>query len=561
MNSFLWHLMRKFTFCEADRLQKKFSRAAQQFEKTQQRVLIEKLVRNQNSEYGRRYNFSQIKTIDQFRRNLPLTTYEDVSPYIEKVKNGNLTAMFHPKEKIWMYALSSGTTAEPKSIPVTQPFLDEYKRGSLLWGVIAARDHDRMLEGKILPLVSPACEEKTGLNVPCGAISGLIAETQKRIARLLYPVPGPVYEIKDVETRDYMMLRFALAESVSFITTANPSTLIRLARSAEKYKEQLARDIYEGTFTPPSPVDLKVLKPWMRKCLPNKREGVRLQNLIQKGVPFIPKNFWPHLALIACWKGGTLSSYLPHVLQLYGEVPIRDLGLLASEGRMTLPMSDEGAGGVLDVLSHFYEFIPESEEETENPETLLGHQLKKGERYFIVLTTSSGLYRYQIQDLVEVESFYYQTPILRFLNKGKSFSSLTGEKISEYQVVQSVQRAVNKHRLDLERFIMAPKWNDPPHYVLLVEEDFSVDDGTWSRFIETVEQQLQKMNAEYSSKRGSLRLGPVQVTMVPRGTFSEKDAQELRQRSGRFEQYKPRFLSNDLKILEEYDRLLTLKNG
>ncbi len=537
---------------EANFLEKKFVKSAKNFKQTQQNILLKKIRRAQSSELGQKYGFSSIKSIEDFRRQVPLSTYEDVAPYIEKVKQGNIEALFHPKEKVVMYALSSGTTAEPKNIPVTSDFLKQYEQGTLLWGVLCARDHEKMLDGKILTVVSPAHEEETSLGVPCGAISGLIAENKKPWARILYPVPGNVYEIKDVRTRDYMILRFTLAEKLRFLTTANPSTLIRLAQSAEQFKDQLIQDVYEGTITPPGEVPEKWLAQWRTLVKPNRGKGISFQNLIQKGFPFTPKHFWPSLAIVACWKGGTVSSYLPRVKELYGEVPIRDLGLLASEGRMTLPLQDEGAAGVLDLVHHFFEFIPESEQDNPNPKTLLGHELQIGGKYFLVLTTSSGLYRYQIQDLVQVERFFHQAPVLTFLNKGRSFSSLTGEKISEFQVVQAVQCAAMEHQIQLERFIMAPQWGDPPHYVLLVEEDLSIEKSTWDSFLSSVERELQKLNSEYESKRASLRLADLDIRHLPIGTFKEKDAQIQRMRSGRQEQFKPSFLSNELNSLEEY---------
>lgn len=552
MNKLFLKCLKKITFFEAAVLQKQFIQAAKKFESTQQKVLLKKIKRAQNSEFGQKHQFSSIRSIQDFQQKVPLTTYEDMAPYIEKVKQGNVGALFHPKEKIVMYALSSGTTAEPKTIPVTPAFIKQYKQGSLLWGTLCAADHEQMLEGKILTIVSPAHEEETELGVACGAISGLIVENQKTLARLLYSVPGNVYEIKDTETKDYLLLRFSLAEKITFLTTANPSTLIRLAQSAEKFKEQLVQDIYEGTVTPPGAVPKEWLNVWREKMVPKRGEGIRLQNLIQKEIPFIPKNFWPQLALLACWKGGTLSSYLPQVRELYGEVPLRDLGLLASEGRMTVPIQDKGSAGVLDLMHHFFEFIPEAEQGKANPTLLMGHQLKKGERYFIVLTTSSGLYRYQIYDLVEVEDFFHQAPVLRFLNKGKSFSSITGEKLSEFQVVQAVQCAAMEHQIKMERFIMVPKWGEPPHYTLLVEEDFSVENKVWERFALTVEQELLKINTEYQSKRDSLRLAGLELQHLPVGTFKIQDAQTQKQRSGRQEQFKPSFLSNDLNYLAEY---------
>jgi len=296
VNSILWNCLRKITFWEGARVKNKFIQASQHFEATQKKVLIQKIHKAQTSLFGKKHHFDQIHSVDDFRRLVPLSTYDEMAPYINKVRQGDVGALFPQNEKILMYALSSGTTAEPKTIPVTRDFLSDYKRGSFIWGMMTLHDHPKVLSGKILTIVSPSCEELTDSGIPCGAISGLIVETQKLMARKLYAVPRSVCGIKDVETRDYMMLRFALAEDVSFVTTANPSTLIRLARSADKFKEQLVKDIYEGTLTPPSPVKKEWVEDWKPQLAPRKREGLALQNLIQTGKPFRPKTFWPGLA-------------------------------------------------------------------------------------------------------------------------------------------------------------------------------------------------------------------------------------------------------------------------
>src|SRR5690606_8640302 len=96
----------------------------------------------------------------------------------------------------------------------------------------------------------------------------------------------------------------------------------------------------------------------------------------------------------------------------------RDHGLHASEGRMTIPLQDGTPDGLLDIESHFFEFIPESEAASSQPTVLQAHELVPGESYFILLTTASGLYRYDIRDVVQCTGYLHTTPLLRFLHKG-----------------------------------------------------------------------------------------------------------------------------------------------
>src|SRR5262249_38541375 len=138
------------------------------------------------------------------------------------------------------------------------------------------------------------------------------------------------------------------------------------------------------------------------------------------------------------------GAYLRHFPRYYGSTPVRDIGLLASEGRMTIPVADGTPSGVLDVTSHFFEFLPEEEAGKENPITLTAEEVQEGKTYFILLTTAYGLYRYHIHDLVRVTGFHHRTPLVEFLSKGAHFANLTGEKLSEYHVAGAMAEVLRE---------------------------------------------------------------------------------------------------------------------
>ncbi len=92
-----------------------------------------KVRRHAESEFGRDHGFSCIRSVDDFRRQVPVADYDYYRPYIERVKRGELGAMFAPGTNVLMFALTSGTTSASKFIPVTRQFFDEYRRGWFLW--------------------------------------------------------------------------------------------------------------------------------------------------------------------------------------------------------------------------------------------------------------------------------------------------------------------------------------------------------------------------------------------------------------------------------------------
>jgi hypothetical protein len=252
--------------------------------------------------------------------------------------------------------------------------------------------------------------------------------------------------------------------------------------------------------------------------------------------------------LLGTWTGGSVGPYLRQLTRAYGETYVRDLGLVASEGRMTIPLSDGTPAGVLDITTHYFEFIPEAEVDSPQPAVLGAHELEEGKHYYILLTTAAGLYRYHIHDLVRVAGFHRHTPLLEFLGKGHHFASLTGEKLSEYQVTRAVAEVTRRRGLALPVYTLAPCWDEErPYYALLVER------GAWDQaaaraLLPDLDAALGAANVEYRTKRAGGRLGPVRLAWLPAGTWAKWDGARLARTGGPPEQYKHPCLIGDLKF-------------
>jgi hypothetical protein len=260
------------------------------------------------------------------------------------------------------------------------------------------------------------------------------------------------------------------------------------------------------------------------------------------------------MQVLAVWSGGSAGAYLDSLRRYYGNVPVRDHGLSASEGRMTIPIEDNSAAGILDISSHFFEFIPESEHESPNPTVLEGHELAEGKNYFILLTTASGFYRYDICDVVRCVGFHGTTPLLEFLHKGAHISNITGEKVSESQVVAAVCRSAERLKLNLDYFTVAPAWGEPPGYQLMVEEAALHSGASGDGLAKSVDGRLCHLNREYREKRTSGRLAPLKWVGLPAGTWQRYIRQRQSRLGGSIEQYKHPCLIPDLAFSENFLR-------
>ncbi len=507
---------------------------------TQRQTLSRILELNADSFYSRRRGLTASTSVEQFRKLLPISDFETVRDEIEQMKAGNFQSLLGPKNKLLMFALSSGTTSQAKYIPITSQFLSDYRRGWQVWGINAMDSHHSLHMSDIVQLGSNHDQFRTPSGTPCGNISGLVGAMQSRVVQTMYAVPNPVGRISDSAAKGYTALRCAYANAhVGMVMTANPSTLIQLSKAAHQHQNELIRDIADGTLSTNFEIDAEVRKQLQsRIARPDKQRARELELIAARTGSIMPRDVWPKLELVAVWTGGSVGGYLDPMRKYFGDVAIRDHGLSASEGRMTIPLEDRTAAGVLDVGSHFFEFIPEDEHESSAPTVLEAHELEEGRNYFILLTTVSGLYRYDIRDVVRCTGFMGSTPLLEFLHKGAHIASITGEKLAESQVVTAIRGGLQKMKLDVHHFTLSPIWGDPPHYRLHLERaDVPVVEMR-QRLAHDVDAQLQELNVEYKEKRQSGRLGMLECLAIPNGTWERF----IRHRQSRFgaslEQYK-----------------------
>lgn len=506
----------------------RFKRALGKPGEAQHQKLMEIVRANEGSVYGKKYNFDKVHSVADFQRYVPPTTYDELQPYIEPLLNGKtgyLTA-----EPPVMFATTSGTTGLPKYIPITESHLLDYAHAFQIHNYQIITDCYNACSGSVLIFTSNDEEGVTPGGVPYGAVSGLLRRRQSSLIQKYFTLPNAVAKIKDVESKYYTMLRLSLCQNVTAVTGCNPSTFLLFADQLLEHADALIADIFDGSVRKryaPAPYIMEQLSSLLT---PNRKRALELEALLKQHGKLTPQLVWPNLSLLSCWKGGPLSFYLDRLPEQWGNVPIRDFGYMASEGRGTIPLADDGAGGVVAITSHFFEFVPEDEMNSESKRYLTVDQLEMGGRYYIHFTTNAGLYRYNINDLVEVVGTESNTPIIQFVQKGGGVSSVTGEKLTEEQVQIALCYAVRQLNLTaLDHFTFAVQLGYPPHYVCFVELKQEIPESVSDEFLRVFEQSLQLQNMEYKDKRSTFRLGAPTMQVVPPGTFTKLRQQRVEQ--------------------------------
>jgi hypothetical protein len=499
-----------------------FESATRDPEAAQARFLRALLATNADTAFGRAHAFSDMMTSTDYAHRVPIRDYEAMRPWVRRAMAGEgrvLTA-----EAPFMFTTTSGTTGEPKYIPVTPGWAAQMARLMRLWTRCALGAHPGMLARQVLTLVSPAVEGFTPAGVPFGAMTGFTYQRLPWLVRRRHALPYAAALIRDHDARYFVALRLALATAISSIATPNPSTLLRLAAVAGRHTEALIRAIHDGVLgashlepVDHAGLDAAQLRGGLEAGLaPAPARAAELGRLAQERGRLVLGDCWPGLKLLGCWLGGNAGIQARHLGEHFGAVPRRDLGLVASEGRITVPVDDETAAGVLAVHAGFFEFVPEEAIDDPAPPALPCHQIEEGRRYHVILSGANGLYRYDLNDVVEVRGFHHRTPVIAFVRKGRDMASITGEKLHLDHVLAAIRAAERATDLAVWQFRIIPDVEDS-RYDLLVELRSAAVPDALRRFLGAFDDALARVNIEYASKRASRRLGPPRLHLMRPG--------------------------------------------
>ena len=521
---------------------KDFVRAAGDPKASQERYLLGHIRKTEETAFGQDHGFSDIHSYEEFAKRVPIQDYEGHRPYIERALHGESQVL--TMEEPLIYASTSGTTGSPKLLPITARFQKELSAMSRIWFLQALADHPGIFRKKIFSVVSPAIEGFTPKGLPFGSMAGMTYQNNPWILLRDFALPYSLMTLSNYDLRDFMALRLALTLDISMAVTPNPSTLLKLGRMAQAHGPALVKAIGDGvsghTAIVPndglSEDDQAILQVLCAGFKPNPKRAKELDHHIEKAGSLRLQDAWPDLGMIGCWLGGSAGIQARLLDETWGTTPRRDIGLRASEASMTIPVNDGTAAGVLAVHSNFYEFIPEAEIEQSEPPVLRAHELEMGQRYYILLTTSGGLRRYDINDVVEVQGTYEQAPVLAFVGKGRDMANLTGEKLHVNHVLSAVARSEQAEGLRAELFCTIPNV-DEMRYDLLVEPESAWSESDGLRFLQEYDKALTAENIEYGYKRDSGRLHAPRLCLMRKGWADRQRRRDITS-SGREVQYK-----------------------
>lgn len=508
----------------------RYRKALKSPETTQTSLLKNILFRNQNSEYGRRYQFQHIKSVNDFQAQIPIVDFDLIDSEIEKVKDGKTNVL--TAEPVLMMEKTSGTTTGAKYIPFTASLREEFKAAIGAWMADLYMHHPSISYGSSYWSISPIASESEntsgGLRVGFQDDSEYFGEFQKRWIRKIMAVPPEIAHVASMENARYLTMRFLLEDpDLTFVSVWNPTFLTLLMKSIDGNIENIISDIRDGEISPPFLLNPAIHKRLKAQVCPNPRRANFLSTLLSRAGTLATNEVWPHLSMISCWTSAAAASFIPEIQKMFPHVEIQPKGLLSTEGIVSIPMCGH-PGSALAVTSHFLEFT-DPENPTQRP--ALVHELEAGKTYSVILTTGGGLYRYATKDLVRVVGFIHATPLVEFIGRTEEVSDLCGEKLGE-PWIRSIVTSTFRDIGVCPRFsMMVPELGDTPHYVLIFETESGIF-PQMGKLISAIEKRMRE-NHHYKYCRDLGQLDPLQGVLVKNGAalYLERCV-SLGQRSG-----------------------------
>lgn len=442
-----------------------------------QQELLEGLIdKSSHTKYGRKYHFSSISNYQQFKNQVPIVSYEDLFPWIDRVMKGEENVLW-PTEIKW-FAKSSGTTnARSKFIPVSQEALDDchYKGGKDLLSIYFNNyPNAKMFSGKGLVIGGSHQLNQFDENSKSyyGDVSAVLLKNLPWWAQMVRTPSLDIALMDEWEEKIDRMVEITSEENVTNISGVPTWMIILLEKMLLKKKAD------------------NILEVW-----PN------LEVFFHGAV-----SFTPYEELFKKLIPGKNMRYMETYNASEGFFGIQD----QKDKREFLLMLDYGI---------FYEFIPFDEIESEDPKIITLEDVEIGRNYAMVITTNAGLWRYKIGDTVKFTSI---DPFrIKISGRTKHFINAFGEELIIENAEVGIAEACKKTDAVIDNFTAGPKYLDTGTkggHEWIIEFTKRPDD--LNRFIQLLDEKLREVNSDYDAKRyKDIALLPPIIHAVDQGTF------------------------------------------
>ncbi|WP_329168923.1 GH3 auxin-responsive promoter family protein [Streptomyces sp. NBC_01267] len=498
----------------------------------QQRVLADLLEFNADTEFGRQHGFRNIRTIDDYRKAVPVQDYAAHGPLIERMAAGeeNLLSADAPV----VYFTSSGTTGAHKKIPVTRRFMQTtfFPFYYAAWAPLiehypdVMRRPDAVLNLKHDPLSAPTTTVSGHPHVGASQVDLGTRFGEPLSAELGTAAPWATLPV-DVAPDDhvqkmYLRLRLAVQSDLRGLIGINPAMIAAVPHQLNLWWPRIVKEVRDGTVG------------GAPHGSPDPERAAELERLAEYFGVVRPAHVWPHVRALFCWTTGVASLYLPALREQFGTgVAALPAPVAASEGPVGVPLDRNGSAGSLVLSASVYEFVDAEADLGPDAETLLPHELQEGRDYHVLFSHVGGLYRYAGGDVVRVVDRVRGVPRVEYAGRGTR-SDAVGERLREAQVIRALQAAssstglplrnaacrVEQDPRDAAAAVQARPGTAAARYVFAVAPETPWDAAETERFTSLVDSALSAESAGYARARSDAALAPARLRLLDSDSFA-----------------------------------------
>jgi hypothetical protein len=473
----------------------------------QNETLFSLLNNAKNTEWGKEHNYSNITSSEEFQESLPLQTYDDIKPYVDRLRKGEKNLLW-PGEVKW-FAKSSGTTSDKsKFIPVTPEALEDcHLRGpkDVFAQYIRTHPETKVLKGKTLTLGGSHRVNNYNNNSIYGDLSAIMIENVPFWSDLFRTPTTEIALIEEFEEKIEKIIETALDQNITSFAGVPSWYLVLFNKVLEKTGKS---------------------------------------NLLE---------VWPNMEVFA--HGGV--NFEPYREQYRKLIPSDQMHYVetynASEGFFGI-QDNEHRDDMLLMLDYgiYYEFISMSEYGKENPRVLMLEEVELNENYAIVISTNAGLWRYIIGDTIKFTCKY---PFkIKVTGRTKHFINAFGEELIIDNAEQAMRIACNHTGAIVNEYTAGPVFMGDDRkgaHQWIIEFDIPPKDLDY--FTRVLDNSIKTLNSDYEAKRHkNLTLEMPDIVLAPKGTFYNW----MKKRGKIGGQNKIPRLANDRRYLDELLKML-----
>jgi len=447
----------------------------------QEEFLLKIIRDNEQTEYGKKYHFSEIRSIEDYQRLVPVITYDDIDEAIERMKNGesNVLTAYHFNHM----NETSGTVGKQKAVPLTDEQTAVFMKYSnqISLGILASSpliSADWMNGRSFSPAEGNYRRLASGITVGCA--SSMMAEAcmgdmepYSAMLKAMYSSPPEAMKPGPGINTRYMHTRFALMDrDLTGITGGFPSNLVHLMTYIRDNYQMLIDDIEHGTVDESVEMPEEIRASLLKRISPMPERAAELREIFKNGpdVQFMPL-VWPKMQYIYMAGGDGFQVYDDVLYDLYHGGKIHKLysGVTASEGLWSAPFEVDNPNSVLVPDSAFMEFLPVEAGDDFSQLTTMD-KLEVGRVYELFITNLCGFYRYRMSDAVKVTGFWHHTPTVQFMYRVNKTINMACEKTTELALDVTMRNTAKRLGVEMLDFEVYPDTGSVPgKYVMLLE--------------------------------------------------------------------------------------------